>query len=70
MPTLGSKEKNILSDEECLSKCVDDYECMAFTYKVRLYNILPKPSSYKQKEPPLREKKILIKRTLIIIEMV
>ena len=44
--TLGSKEQNILSVEECLSKCVDDYECMALTYKVRLYNIYTKASQF------------------------
>jgi hypothetical protein len=42
LPNLGSKKQNILSVEECLSKCVDDYECMALTYKVRLYEICTK----------------------------
>ena len=52
-----------MSVEECLSKCVDDYECMALTYKVRLYN----------KSIVLISKKnhlLLMKGTFIIIEII
>ena len=34
--TLGSKHTEIKSAEDCLNLCVDDYECMAFTFKVSI----------------------------------
>lgn len=31
---IGSKFMDIRSEEDCLERCLDDYKCMAITYKV------------------------------------
>ena len=35
-PKIGSKKHDVASVEDCQKICVDNYECVAMTYKVRL----------------------------------
>ena len=38
-PKIGSKKTDVASQEDCQKICVDKYECVALTYKVRLNQI-------------------------------